>query len=117
MITPWWPLAALAFVQFGDALLCLRPPAFVRRCLLDVHYPRKYWWLLPPVKSASAVGLVVGIWVPPLAVLTCAALVCYFVIAATAHIRARDFGRNLFVNCTGMLLACTAALVFTAPAV
>ena len=28
----------------------------------------------------------------------------YFLLAIGAHVRARDFGRNLFVNATGMLL-------------
>jgi hypothetical protein len=28
------------------------------------------------------------------------------------HLKAHDFGRNLFVNATGMLVLCTAALGF-----
>ncbi|WP_028935141.1 DoxX family protein [Pseudonocardia spinosispora] len=113
MITPWWPLAALAFVQFGDGLMCLRPPSFIRQCLVDVHFPRRFWWVLPPIKFAAAAGLVIGIWVPPLAILTSVALVLYFLIAAAAHIRAHDFGRNLFLNCTATLLSCVAVLIFT----
>lgn len=112
MITPWWPLAALAVIQAGDAVMCVKPPAFIRRCLLDVNFPERYWWVLPPLKAAAATGLVIGIWVWPLALLTCAALVCYFVLAIVAHIRAADFGRNLFVNATGMLAACSATLAF-----
>ena len=113
MIEPWWPLAALAFVQLGDGLMCIKPAAFIRRCLLDVGFPPRYWWVLPPVKFAAAAGLVVGIWFRPLALLTAAALVLYFVIALASHVRAGDFGRNLLLNCSGMLLACTATLVFT----
>jgi hypothetical protein len=113
MIDPWWPLAALAFAQFGDAILCIKPIAPIRQCLLDVGFPQRYWWVLPPVKFAAAAGLVAGIWLPPLAILTSAALVLYFLIALASHVQARDFGRNLFVNCTGMLVACTATLVFT----
>ncbi|WP_028925223.1 DoxX family protein [Pseudonocardia acaciae] len=112
MITPWWPLVALAVVQVGDAVMCAKPVAFIRQCLLDVHYPQRLWKLLPPLKVAAAAGLVAGIWFPPLAVLTCAALVAYFVIAVSAHVRVRDFGRNLFLNATGMLAGCTAVLVF-----
>jgi hypothetical protein len=112
MIDPWWPLAALALVQLGDALLCIKPVGFIRQCLLDVGYPQRYWWVLPPLKVAAAAGLVLGIWLRPLAILTGAALVLYFLIALTSHVRAGDFGRNLFVNCTGMLLACTTTLVF-----
>jgi hypothetical protein len=113
VIVPWWPLAVLAFVQAGDAVLCIKPAAFIRQCLVDVGFPEQYWWVLPPLKLAAAAGLIIGIWFPPLAILTSAALVAYFVIAFAAHVRARDFGRNLFLNCTGMLLLCSATLAFT----
>jgi hypothetical protein len=43
---------------------------------------------------------------------TCAALVAYFVCAVAAHVRARDYGRNLFLNATGMLVVCIAVGVF-----
>jgi hypothetical protein len=117
MVQPWWPLAVLAVIQLGDAALCVKPVAFVRQCLVDVRFPERFWWILPPLKVAAAVGLVVGIRVPPLAVLTCAALTCYFVVAVAAHVRARDLGRNLFVNAAGMLAVCAAVLALTVHAV
>lgn len=113
MLTPWWPLAALAVVSAGDAVMCVKPLAFIRQCLKDVRFPRRYWKLLPAIKLAAAAGLVIGIWVPPLAVLTAAALVLYFLIAVSMHVRAGDFGRNLFLNATGMLVGCIAVLAFT----
>ncbi len=116
MINPWWPLAALALIQLGDAVLCVAPVAFVRQCLIDVNFPERFWKVLPPLKVAAAIGLVAGIWLPPLAVLTCTALVGYFVIAIASHIRARDFGRNLFLNASVMLLLCAATLVFSVQA-
>ncbi|OIV37928.1 hypothetical protein BIV57_08545 [Mangrovactinospora gilvigrisea] len=116
MIHPWWPPAALAAVQFGDAVMCVGPMVFIRQCLTDVGFPRRYWRLLPVLKTAATAGLVIGIWWPPLAVLTSAALVLYFLIAVGAHVRARDFGRNLFLNATGMLLMCAAVLGFTVAA-
>lgn len=112
MMDPWWPLVALAAIQVGDAVLCWKPVAFIRDCLSDVGFPRRYWWVLPPLKTAAAAGLVVGIWFEPLALLTSAALVGYFLVAISMHVRARDFGRNLFVNATGMLVLCTATLVY-----
>lgn len=112
MIEPWWPLAALALVQLVDAALCRQPVGFIRDCLTDVGFPRRFWWVLPPLKLAAAAGLIGGIWLPPLAVLTCAALVCYFLVAITMHLKAGDLGRNLFLNATGMLVLCTATLVF-----
>jgi hypothetical protein len=33
-------------------------------------------------------------------------------VAIAFHIRARDFGRNLFVNATGMLVICVATALF-----
>jgi hypothetical protein len=35
---------------------------------------------------------------------TCAAVVLYFVVAIVMHVVAKDFGRNLYLNATGMLL-------------
>lgn len=117
MVNPWWPLAVLAVIQAGDAVLCCRPVRFVAECLEDVRFPRRFWRLLPPLKLAAATGLVLGIWVPPLALLTAAALVAYFLVAIGMHLRARDLGRNLFVNATGMLAVCAAVLGYTASAV
>ncbi|MFJ4701172.1 DoxX family protein [Streptomyces sp. NPDC088768] len=111
-----WPqlaLLALALVQLVDAVLSLRPVGFVRDCLTDVGLPRRWWRLLPVVKAASAAGLVAGIRWHWLAVLTSAALVLYFLLAIGAHVRARDFGRNLFLNASGMLVLCAAVLVIT----
>ena len=108
---PVWPVVLLAVISFGDALLCLRPEAFIASCLEDVHWPRRYWWVLSPVKSAAPAGLVAGIWVPYLGLITSAALALYFIVAIAMHIRARDFGRNLFVNATGMLVVCVLTLI------
>jgi hypothetical protein len=112
MVQPCWPLAVLAVIQLSDAAMCVKPVAFIRQCLVEVRFPERLWKLLPPLKIATATGLVAGIWVPPLALLTCAALICYFVVAIAAHIRARDLGRNLFLNATATLAICTATLVF-----
>jgi hypothetical protein len=112
VITPWWPLVALAVVQLVDAALCWRPVAFIADCLRDVGFPVRWWPVLTPLKIAAAAGLLVGIWVPWLAVTTTVALVAYFVVAITMHVRARDLGRNLFLNATGMLLLCLAELAF-----
>lgn len=109
---PVWPVVLLAAICFGDALLCLKPVAFIAKCFEDVGFPRRWWWVMPPIKFAAAAGLVAGIWIPYLAALTCAALVAYFLVAIGTHVRARDFGRNLFVNATGMLVICVATGLF-----
>lgn len=105
---PWWPVVVLAGIQAVDAVLCVRPVDFVRGCLEDVRFPRRLWAVLPWVKGLAAAGLVAGLVVPYLAFLTSAALVAYFAVAIVMHVRARDLGRNLFVNATSMLAICAA---------
>ncbi|MGB2920288.1 MAG: DoxX family protein [Mycobacterium sp.] len=105
---PAWPVLLLAAIQFGDALLCLRPVRFIAECFEAVRWPRRLWWLMPVIKFAATAGLIAGLWIPYLAALTCAALIGYFVAAVGMHVAARDLGRNLFVNATGMLAICIA---------
>lgn len=109
---PVWPVVVLAMISLADGLLCLKPIRPIARCLEDVHWPREYWWLMPPIKLAAAAGLLAGIWVPGLAALTTGCLVLYFIVAITMHIRARDLGRNLFVNASGMLAVCVATAAY-----
>ncbi|WP_350348437.1 DoxX family protein [Agromyces sp. G08B096] len=109
---PVWPVLVLAVIQLGDGILCSKPVAFIAQCFRDVGWPERWWWVMPPLKFAAAAGLVLGVWVPWLGALTAAALVAYFVVAIAMHIRARDFGRNLFLNATGMLVLCVAVLVW-----
>lgn len=103
---PAWPVVVLALIQLADAYFCLKPLPFVRQCLVGVRFPQRYWRLLTPIKLAAAAGLLVGLVVPYLAAAVTVALVAYFVIAIGMHLRARDLGRNLFVNATGMLVTC-----------
>jgi hypothetical protein len=103
---PVWPVIALAFIQLIDGILCIKPVSFVAKCFEDVGWPRSLWWLMPTIKFAAAAGLIAGIWIPVLGAVTTAALVLYFLVAVGVHVRVRDFGRNLFVNATGMLAIC-----------
>lgn len=109
---PVWPMVVLALIQGVDGTLCIKPVRFIAGCFTDVGWPRKYWWMMPPIKFAAALGLLAGIWIPYLGAVTCGALVSYFLGAITMHVRARDFGRNLFVNASGMLLICLATGLF-----
>ncbi|MEU9834495.1 DoxX family protein [Streptosporangium sp. NPDC048047] len=109
---PVWPVILLALIQAGDAVMCIKPAPFIARCLEDVNWPRRHWWMLPPLKFAAAAGLILGIRLPYLGAVTCAALVLYFVVAIAMHVAARDFGRNLFLNAVGMLLICVAVGVY-----
>ena len=109
---PIWPVLVLAAISFGDGLMCVKPLPFIVRCYEGVNWPRRYWWLMPPIKFAATTGLVAGLWIPGLGLVTSACLTLYFVVAIAMHVRARDLGRNLFVNAAGMLLISAATLVF-----
>ena len=109
---PVWPVVVLALISAVDGILCIKPARFIAACFDDVRWPRRYWWIMAPIKFAAAAGLIAGIWIPGLAALTTACLVVYFLFAISLHIRARDFGRNLFVNALGMLAICVATGVF-----
>ncbi len=108
VVDPWWPVVLLAAIQVVDGVLCLGPVSFVAACLDDVRFPRRFWWVLSPIKFAAAAGLLLGLWVPHLALVTACCLVAYFVAAIGGHLRARDLGRNLAVNALGMLVLCVA---------
>ncbi|HIY66078.1 MAG TPA: DoxX family protein [Candidatus Agrococcus pullicola] len=109
---PVWPVVVLAAICLFDAVICWKPVPFIAQCLRDVRFPKRLWWMLTPIKTAAAAGLIIGIWLPWLGLLTSVCLVAYFVVAISMHIRARDFGRNLFVNATGMLAISIAVLVW-----
>ena len=53
----WWPTAILAAALFGDALMSIRPPQFIRGCLEGVRLPEDWWWVLIVVKLLALVAL------------------------------------------------------------
>ncbi|BDD81848.1 hypothetical protein TPB0596_16110 [Tsukamurella pulmonis] len=111
--TPHWPAltVVLAAVLFGDALLSLRPPAFIRDCLDGVRFPRDWWWTLIVIKLVAVAGLLAGLWYPGVGVAANAGVVAYFVCAAIAHVRAGFLGSTFWVNCLGMLAFSTLVLI------
>ncbi|HMR49751.1 MAG TPA: DoxX family protein [Arachnia sp.] len=110
---PWWLPAILATVLLFDAVASLRPPAFIRDCLDGVDFPRDWWWTLIVIKTLAVVGLVVGIWVPGIALAANAGVVAYFLCAATAHVRAKFIGLSFWLNCLGMLSLSLATMLFS----
>lgn len=109
---PWWPVAVMALIVFGDGLMTFRPPSFIAACLDGVNFPRDWWWLLPVVKFSAVAGLIAGFWIPGVGLAATAGLVIYFLTAAAAHIRARYTGRDFWLNCLGLLLANVLILIF-----
>ncbi|MGI8456776.1 MAG: DoxX family protein [Propionibacteriaceae bacterium] len=108
---PVWPVLVLAFIQLVDGLFCLGPVAPIAACFEAVRFPRRLWWVFPVIKFAAAAGLVGGVWVPWLGLVTSLALVLYFLLAVAAHLRVRDLSRNLFLNASGMLAICIGVVI------
>ena len=80
----------LAAFQAADALACAARVPPITKSLDAVGCPDSVRRVLPPVKAASAVGLLSVRWFPGLARLTTAMLTLYFVLAVGAHLRVRD---------------------------
>ncbi len=82
-------IAALAAFQAGDAIASAKLD-YIQRDLDRIDCPPRIRRLLPFIKAASAVGLVLGRRWPRLGRLTSAALSAYFVCAVGFHVRAKD---------------------------
>ena len=106
----------LAAVLAGDAIMSIKPPKFISKCLTGVGYPRDWWWTLIRVKSIATIGLIYGAAVanPSITTTVSAGVVSYFIFAAAAHIRARFTGTEFWINCLGMLGLSTAVTVVNA---
>ena len=87
--------AALSAFMAFDALIYAVPIPFVTKGLDKVEFPVRYRWIFPPIKAASAVGLVAARRFPGLGRLTTAMLTLYFALAVASHIRTRDIGGSL----------------------
>ena len=96
-----------AFMAF-DALICAIPTRFITEGLDKVEFPVRYRWIFPPIKAASAVGLLAARRFPALGRLTTAMLTLYFALAVGAHIRARDISSSM--GAAGAFLAIFATM-------
>src|SRR5687767_13367533 len=103
---PIWPVIVLAVFQLGDGILCIKPIRYIAGCFEAVNWPRRLWWMMPVIKFAATAGLIAGIWVPYLGLLTSAALVAYFLVAIGMHLGAKDYSSKLWANALGMLVIC-----------
>ncbi|MGO2863211.1 MAG: DoxX family protein [Brevibacterium sp.] len=109
---PVWPVIVMAVIVFGDGLMTFRPPRAIAACLDGVGLPRDWWWVLAVVKFLATAGLIIGIWVPGVGLSAVVGLIVYFLTAAAAHVRARYIGRDLWINCLGLLTLNLLILIF-----
>ncbi|WP_341267553.1 DoxX family protein [Gordonia malaquae] len=110
---PVWPVLLLAVVVGGDALMSIRPPAFIRDCYAGVGFPLEWGWALVYIKALATAGLIVGVWHDGVGVAATAGVVAYFVAAFIAHIRAGFVGVTFWINCLGMLALSLGVLVWS----
>ena len=105
--------AVLAAMQAGDAVACIGPIPPVRAALDAVGLPEQVRPVLPVVKAASALGLLSVYRFPALARLTTFMLTVYFVLAVSAHVRAKDWSPGLAASTS--LLALFGAMTAQGP--
>jgi len=77
-------------VSFSGVGKIRRHPIPVRVVHETIGLPLKYFPLLAACEFAGAVGLVVGIWRPPIGIAAGIGLVLYFVGAIVSHLRVGD---------------------------
>jgi hypothetical protein len=91
--------------------MSVRPPAFIRACLHGVRFPQDWWWTLIVIKLIATAGLITGIYVAGIGVAANTGVICYFLAASFAHIRARFLESEFWLNCLGLLALSTFALM------
>jgi hypothetical protein len=97
-------LAAMA--AFSGVGKIRRDPRIVHVIHEVIGVPLRYFSLLAACEFAGALGLVLGIWWPPLGVAAGIGLVLYFVGAVVSHLRVGDVKG---VGPAAFMLAVTAA--------
>ena len=109
---PWWLVAALAGLLLLDAGMSIVPPKFIRDCLNGVNFPQRWWWTLIVIKLLAVTGLIIGIFVPGIALAANVGVIAYFLSAGAAHIRARFLKQEFWINCLGFLALAVIVLIF-----
>jgi hypothetical protein len=73
-------------------------------------------WLIPlgVLKTAGALGLLAGIWIPPIGIAAAAGLVLFFSGAIVTHLRARFYDMALTVAFFALSVAALALQLATA---
>jgi uncharacterized membrane protein YphA (DoxX/SURF4 family) len=77
---------------FSGLMKIRRDPNVVKVIHETVGVPLKYVPVLAACEIAGALGLVIGVWSPPLGVAAGIGLAMYFIGAVVSHLRVRDLG-------------------------
>ena len=98
-------LALALMASYSGVGKIRRHPLQVKVVHETIGLPLKYFPLLAACEFAGALGLVVGIWWPPIGIAAGIGLVLYFVGAIVAHLRVGDMG----IGSAAFMLALAAA--------
>ncbi|MEV0035335.1 DoxX family protein [Streptomyces sp. NPDC050804] len=98
----------LAAVLAASAVATITRQESVVGSMSKVGVPDSWLPRLATLKAAGAVGLVIGLWVPALGVAAAIGVVLYFIGAAIAHLRVKDYE---IAPAVGLFLLAAAALV------
>lgn len=106
-------LAVTATANIGIAVADVARASFVLANSAEVHVPRSWLPRLAILKAAGGVGLL--LWfasVPGFPIAAAIGLVCFFIGAITAHVRARVFYNIAFPGAyLALAVACLALLL------
>jgi hypothetical protein len=97
--------ALLAAICLSSAAMKLRQHEQVLAVISGtVGVPQRYLPALAALEIAGAAGILLGLWLEPLGVLSAAGLVAYFLGAVGGHLRVRDT-KNLAMPVPPLVLA------------
>ncbi|MGH9352808.1 MAG: DoxX family protein [Terriglobia bacterium] len=99
--------AANAFAAANDFIR----PKWLLANMAKVGVPESRLYVLGVLKTAGAIGLLVGIGVPLIGTAAAAGLIVFFVAAIITHVRARDYWFGSFGVAVVFFLLAVAALV------
>ncbi|MFD6157859.1 DoxX family protein [Nocardia sp. NPDC060256] len=87
-------VAALSIGFSGYSLASQKQ--FVVEPLEQYGVPQAWWNWLALAKSAGALGLIVGFFVPAIGIAAAVCLIAYFLLASATAIRARSYQTSIF---------------------
>jgi hypothetical protein len=89
-------VTVLAALMIGTSAVAIFMGAKWMESLAEYGVPRSWWTWLGVAKAAGAVGLLAGLFVPPIGIAAATGLVLYFAGAVVTVLRARAYSHVPF---------------------
>ncbi|MGW1777087.1 DoxX family protein [Streptomyces sp. NPDC002104] len=103
----------LALTLAASATFTLQRNPSITESMGKVGVPDSWLPWLAALKAAGAIGLVAGLWLPPLGMAAALGVTLYFIGAIVFHVRAKDYN---FAPAAVLALLAAAALILRAAA-